>query len=123
MKHITFFSTIVLAILFLMPGCAQSEDSTTTATDIQEINITAKQFEFVPSEITVSEGSTVRLSIESVDVDHGFALTAFGVSENLQAGETTTVEFVADKTGTYSFFCNVFCGQGHGSMRGTLIVE
>lgn len=87
------------------------------------VNITAKQWEFSPSTVTVKKGTTVQLVITSEDVTHGFSLSAFGVNEQLKAGETTTVEFVADTVGTFSFFCNIFCGSGHSGMSGTLVVE
>ena len=59
-----------------------------------------------------------------VDKGHGFALPDFGVSVGrLTNGESETVEFVADKTGSFSFFCTVVCGSGHSQMRGTLIVN
>ena len=93
------------------------------ASGVKEFDVTARQWEYTPSTITVSEGDTVILNIESVDVTHGFVIAEFGVSENLQPGKKVTVEFVADKAGEYTFFCNVPCGRGHGSMRGKLIVE
>ena len=77
----------------------------------------------VLSEIKVNEGDTVKLTITSIDVAHGFAITAFGVNSRLNPGQTTTVEFVADKKGTFTFFCSVKCGTGHPGMKGTLIVE
>lgn len=64
----------------------------------------------------------VRLSIASVDVRHGFKLPTFGVDATLEPNQTTVVEFVADKVGTFSFFCSVFCGDGHGAMNGSLTV-
>ena len=85
-------------------------------------NITAKSFSFEPSTITVKKGDKVTLNITSVDVTHGFSLSAFGVSETLAPNTTKTVTFTADKTGSFSFFCSVFCGSGHGSMKGTLVV-
>ena len=91
--------------------------------EIKEFDIIAKQWTFSPNPITVNEGDKVILNIESIDVTHGFVLSAFSVSERLTPGQTTKVEFTADKKGTFSFFCNVFCGSGHGSMRGTLIVN
>lgn len=90
---------------------------------VQEFDLIARQFEFEPSTITVNEGDTVRFSIESEDVTHGFFLSEFDVDETLTAGETTEVEFVADKAGEYSFFCSQFCGSGHSGMTGTLVVE
>ena len=85
--------------------------------------MTAKRWEFTPSSITVNKGDTVKLTITSEDVTHGFNLPEFGVNAQLQPGKTIAVEFVADKTGTFSFFCSVFCGTGHSGMRGTLIVK
>ncbi len=90
---------------------------------VREIDITAKQWEFIPNTITVSQGTRVKLNITSIDVAHGIALPEFGVSAYLAPGKKTTVEFVADKKGTFSFFCNVFCGEGHRNMKGVLVVE
>jgi cytochrome c oxidase subunit 2 len=104
-------------------GDTGSSDTGTTSGSVKEFNMVAKQWEFVPSTITVNEGDTVKLSITSTDVDHGFALPTFGVNEALAPGETVNVEFVADKKGTYTFFCNVQCGTGHSEMKGTLIVQ
>ena len=90
---------------------------------VKEFDIVAKRWSFNPSTITVSEGDLVKLTITSIDVTHGFSISAFGVNERLSSGNTIMVEFVADKKGTFSFFCNVVCGSGHSGMRGTLIVE
>ena len=87
------------------------------------IKVKASQFKFDPVEINVKLGEKVKLEIESLDVDHGFALPTFNVNAMLKAGTTTTVEFTADKKGNYPFFCSVFCGSGHGNMRGAIIVE
>jgi cytochrome c oxidase subunit II len=92
-------------------------------TSVVEIDMIAKQWDFTPSTITVQEGDEVKLNIQNVDVSHGFALFEFGVNEQLIPGETTTVEFIADKAGEYTFFCSVPCGQGHRHMEGKLIVE
>ena len=102
----------------LDPVVEVEEEST-----VKEFKMTAKKWEFVPDTITVNEGDTVKLEIESIDVTHGFGLSAFGINENLKSGETVEVEFVADKKGEFTFICSVFCGSGHGAMKGTLVVE
>lgn len=88
-----------------------------------EIDMTAKQFEFEPSTITVNKGDTVKLTITSLDVAHGFSLSEFNIDERIEPGQPTKIEFVADKTGTFPFECSIFCGSGHGHMEGTLIVQ
>ena len=94
-----------------------------TLSKVKEFNIIAKQWDFSPNTITVNEGDTVILNIQSIDVTHGFVISEFGVSEQLTSGNTVKVEFTADKKGTFSFFCNVFCGAGHSRMSGKLVVK
>jgi cytochrome c oxidase subunit II len=91
--------------------------------EVKKFEMVAKQWEFQPKIITVKKGDNVQLEIKSVDVDHGFALSEFGINKQLAPGETTVVKFIATKTGTFPFFCNVFCGHGHASMRGNLVIE
>ena len=74
----------------------------------------AKYYDLTPSTITVNEGDTVKLTINSIDVSHGFSISAFRVSERLEPNQVVNVEFVADKKGTFPFICTVFCGSGHG---------
>ena len=92
-------------------------------TEVKEFSMTAKKGEFDPFMITVNKGDKVLLHVKSIDVDHGFGLTAFGIDEKLEPGKTVDIEFVADKVGTHQFFCSVWCGGGHPKMTGKLIVE
>jgi len=88
-----------------------------------EIKMTAKKYEFDPPVVKVKQGEHVRLVITAVDHDHGFKLEAFGIDQLLKKGEATTVEFTADKAGTFPFSCSHFCGLGHKNMKGELVVE
>lgn len=110
------------------PGSRQEPVETTAQEpepkpEIKEFTIVARQFVFEPDTITVNTGDTVKLTINSVDVTHGFAISEFGVNVILPRGKTKTVEFVASLAGTYRMFCSVQCGSGHSSMKGTLIVQ
>ncbi len=88
-----------------------------------KITVVAKNWEFEPSVITVKEGQTLDMQIISIDVEHGFSLPDFGINKTLKPGQVEVFSFVADKKGTFSFTCSVFCGEGHRQMTGTLIVE
>jgi len=73
--------------------------------------------------ITVKKGETVRLRITSQDVVHGFAIGGMGVDVGrIIPGEVTTVEFVAERAGRFTYYCNVWCSPYHYRMRGTLEV-
>ena len=98
-------------------GYAQSPAS------IAEIKMTAEKYDFTPDTVTVRKGDRVKLVITALDRDHGFKLEAFQVEKKLPKGEPVTVEFTADKTGTFPFQCSQFCGLGHGKMKGELVVE
>lgn len=87
------------------------------------IDMTAKKWTFEPSRLEVKKGEVLKLRIKSIDVSHGFALPDFNINQRLEPGQTREVNFVADKVGTFNFFCNVYCGVGHVEMVGQLIVQ
>ena len=93
------------------------------AESVKEFKITAKQFSFTPETIEVNKGDRVRLLVTSTDVPHGIAITEYGINERLDPGKEVKIEFTADKEGTFTAFCSVFCGSGHGGMKGRLIVK
>ncbi len=88
-------------------------------------NVTAKQFEFVfTPDLVVDQGDSVTLNITAADVTHGFALEEYMVQGVIvEPGKPATVNFVAHSPGTFTFFCNFFCGSGHGSMFGRMTVN
>ncbi len=87
------------------------------------VQLTAKQFAFVPDVITVKQGTRVQLNVTSIDVPHGFSLPAYKILRELQPHVPLMIEFVASQSGTFEFVCSVYCGSGHGAMRGKLVVE
>jgi cytochrome c oxidase subunit II len=87
------------------------------------IRITAKKFDFSPESITLKKGEPVVFEISSADREHGFNLRAFGVRTNVSPGKVSRIRFTPDKTGKFTFSCDVFCGDGHEEMSGTVIVN
>ncbi|MFH0836941.1 MAG: cupredoxin domain-containing protein [Candidatus Aenigmatarchaeota archaeon] len=83
----------------------------------KEFNIKAFQFGYEPNTITVNNGDVVKINIENTDVPHGIRIPDFNVK-----GENS-VEFTVNKTGEFKWYCTIFCGDGHRSMNGTLIVK
>ena len=88
----------------------------------REIHITAKKFDFTPDTITLKKGEPVVLVISSQDRKHGFNLRAFGIRADINPGETARIRFAPNKTGKFAFSCDVFCGEGHEDMTGTMVV-
>ena len=88
----------------------------------REIHITAKKFEFTPDTISLKKGEPVVLVLSSQDRKHGFNLRGFGIHADVNPGEVARVRFTPNKTGKFTFSCDVFCGEGHEDMTGTIVV-
>jgi len=88
-----------------------------------EIRIRAKKFEFHPDKVTTPVGRPVTLVLTSEDRIHGFKMPDFGLRTDIVPGQETRLTLVPDKPGRFGFLCDVFCGDGHEDMEGTLIVE
>lgn len=134
MKKILVIGAVILVIaiigvMILKPSESISQTTNSVVTnieltgDIKEFEIVATYWEFSPSIMEVNKGDKVELHLQSKEGTHGFVILEFGVSETLKPGEDVHVEFIADKSGTFNFFCSVPCGKGHGAMRGLLVVK
>jgi cytochrome c oxidase subunit 2 len=93
----------------------------------QEIELIARQPAaggWSRERIVVNQGERVRLRIRSEDVVHGFAIGRLGVEAGpIEPGKVTTVEFVADHAGEFTFYCTMWCDPNHARMRGILKVR
>jgi cytochrome c oxidase subunit 2 len=123
MKKILHHALLIAASagLFLQQTAIQSA-APEMRNDEQVIRISASTFEYKPSEITVERGVPVTLELMSQDRHHGLKLSAFQLRADIQPGVVEKVRFVPDKIGKFTFFCDVFCGDGHEDMSGTLTV-
>ncbi len=69
-------------------------------------------------------GKPVHLRITSDDVEHGFAIGKQGQPDLvIEPGETVETTLTFDRPGTYTFYCNRWCGRNHWRMRGTIEVS
>jgi cytochrome c oxidase subunit 2 len=87
------------------------------------VKIHVKRFDFAPSEIRLKKGVPVVLEFDNDDVVMGFSAPDLGARADVPVGKVTRVRLVPMKTGTFTFFCDVFCGTGHEEMTGTIMVE
>jgi cytochrome c oxidase subunit 2 len=93
------------------------------ATPPRSFEMIASKFKYEPATLQVTEGDRVRLTLRSADTDHGLEIKKLKVKVAVpKGGDPVTVEFVADKAGTYEFKCSEYCGSGHGRMKGQLVV-
>lgn len=89
------------------------------------VSLDEKPTAFSRPVLVVDKGDTVVLKLGSSDVIHGFSLKDFGIfiEDGVRPGKVNLVKFKADKSGVFSFSCNIICGDHHKNMKGTLIVR
>ena len=121
MKKLVIFLVAATAGYLCQQSVIQSRAQEMPNND-QVIRISASTFEFQPSEITVKRGVPVVLEVASKDRHHGLKLPAFGLRVDIKPGAVQEVRFVPDKLGQFTFFCDVFCGDGHEDMSGIIRV-
>lgn len=103
----------------------QATDLTTTKDSgkIVEVTVEGSNYKFTPNVINAKKGDTVILIFKSTGAIHNLVIDEFGVETNkIGDGEEEEVEFVADKTGTFEYYCSVANHKFMG-MTGKLIVE
>lgn len=89
--------------------------------------MTARRSTFTPDVIRVREGDKVTMHITNIetarDATHGFAIPSYNLQVSLDPGEVVTIEFVADRSGPFAFYCTEFCSALHLEMQGWLLIE
>ncbi len=99
---------------------AASVETTGTA---KAIAITGKDFLFSQKEIRVKKGETVTINFESTQGFHDWVVDEFKAkTDQVRPGTKTSVTFVADKTGSFEYYCSVGKHRQNG-MVGKLIIE
>lgn len=88
-----------------------------------EAYIIARTWSFTPKEIRVPAGSTVTFFVASIDVQHGFRVNQTNVNMQIVPGEVSRLTVTFDKPGEYDIVCHEYCGVGHHTMAGKVIVE
>jgi nitrite reductase (NO-forming) len=142
-KKSSMLPVVVIVVLLLVAGgyflskrpapANNNETTAPVATDetsavaptgeVKEFTVNGANFKFDPAEITVKQGDTVKITFKSMDMMHDFVLDDFNArTDILKSGSEETVEFVADKAGTFEYFCSVADHRQKG-MIGSLIVE
>jgi cytochrome c oxidase subunit 2 len=107
--------SVVLSYITIA-GVAQETNSP------RQIDVVAKRFAYVPSEITLKKGQPVVLILKSQDVAHGLKFKELNLQAEIEKNGASTLTFTPTKTGDFVGHCSHFCGSGHGSMILTLHV-
>ena len=90
--------------------------------DVHLVKVSAKRFVFTPAELTLKKGQTVEIDITVDDVPMGFSVPDMNSRTDLTPGTVAKLRLTPQKTGSFPFLCDVFCGSGHEDMNGIITV-
>ena len=90
----------------------------------KEFTVDGFEMGFSMKTITVKKGDTVKITLtNSGKMMHDWVVDEFNAkTKRIKNGETDTTTFVADKAGTYEYYCSVGQHRANG-MKGSLIVQ
>ena len=133
-----FGSSVIMtaSMLFLLfAGCtttgqvaAPMTGGETGVDGVRTFVLTGENFKFVMGgidnpDIVVNHGDRVRIEFVSAQGFHDWVVDEFGAAtERVRDGNSTSVEFVADRAGTFEYYCSIGHHRAQG-MRGSLIIQ
>lgn len=90
-----------------------------------DVYIMAMQFAYEPQVLRLEHGVPYRFRLMSMDVNHGASVhTGFaGHIMRRPARQMVDMIMTFEEAGEYMVYCTVYCGEGHDTMKGKIIVE
>ena len=130
---VVILAVLIIAIIFLKPKPSLENDiddggiKRNDAVQIDETNakiftVTGDNYAYDVKEIKVKKGDVVKVTFKNSEGFHDFIIDELAVnSGKIEAGKETTITFVADKVGSFEYYCSVGQHRANG-MWGKLIV-
>lgn len=90
---------------------------------VKTFEVEASNFKFSVATMAVNEGDTVKITFKNSQGFHDFVLDEFNVkTKTISSGQSEEVQFVANKKGTFEYYCSVGNHRAMG-MVGKLTVN
>ena len=127
------FKTVLLLVLI---GISMMNPDYKNGPNVAELAATPKEFtmtafyemkdgkpapQYSLNAISVKKGDTVRIKITNTKGMHDFVIDEYVINTDLPLNQEMTIEFIADKAGTFTYYCSK-PGHRAASQFGTLTV-
>jgi cytochrome c oxidase subunit 2 len=87
-----------------------------------EVYLLAQMWRWYPI-LKLKKGVTYTVHLSSVDLNHGFNLHPININFQVVPGYDYGLKMTPNEAGEVFIICNEFCGIGHHTMVGKIIVE
>jgi cytochrome c oxidase subunit 2 len=92
--------------------------------DSLAVHVTARQWSYLftydngrkSTDLVVPQGTNIVLTMETLDVIHGFFIPAYRTKQDIVPGMKNRVWFRAQNLGSFDVFCTQYCGTEHAKM-------
>ncbi len=142
MNHTWIRNYLLMGLLLALGGSVgfSSTYFRQAAPQGRSFTITAHQYAYDPSTISVNKGDRVQIRLVSTDVTHGFYLEGYDLDAKVRREDPTfwvrhpsqkgeayepvqEISFIANRAGKFHYRCSITCGYMHPFMNGVLIVR
>lgn len=105
------------------PTTTPQATTTPTSGAVKEFTVTSTGMAFNQKTLSVNKGDRVRITYSNGGGTHDLRIDGYNVGTKvIQGGQKETFEFVADKAGSFEYYCSVGQHRQMG-MKGTLTVK
>jgi len=87
-----------------------------------DVYILAKNYDFGKFTLELEKGKTYQLKLAAKEMKHAIVVRELRLQNRIKVGEIKTIEFAPKEAGTFRVVCGEWCGAGHASMVGKIIV-
>jgi cytochrome c oxidase subunit II len=111
------FSATLFALL------AVGASGTAQAPATRTFSVTARKYTFSPARIEVNQDDLVTIELRTEDIPHSWTVDEYRIAKRVNPGQPVTLEFRADRPGTFRYYCNLQIDEGCRNMQGELVVR
>ncbi len=87
-----------------------------------DVYMLARLWQWYPI-LELEKDKSYRIHLSSLDWQHGFSLQPVNINMQVVPGYEMVLTMTPDKAGDYGVVCNEYCGVGHHTMLGKIIVK
>lgn len=88
----------------------------------RHVAVSATMCGYDPTHVEANRGDLITVLFHANDVAHSFVIDDYRIAKRAQAGQTVTLEFLAERAGQFSYYCNIEHEHTCAQSRGLLVV-
>jgi len=90
---------------------------------VREFTVEGNQYAFSPARLDVQKDDLIKITFTARDMAHSFTIDEYRSAKRAGAGQSVVFEFRADRTGPFTFYCNLSQDDRCRQMKGQLEVR